>query len=81
MKGFFEAYKNLSKLSNALLLLGTKLSLCVLIIGIFAYKYNELFIGSYGNEMFCLDVVKTSWNMFVVFVLGGIALDCREKLK
>ncbi len=81
MKHFLKAYKNLSDLSVTLLLLGTKLSLCVLIIGIIAYKYNELFIGSYGNEMFCLEIVQTSWNMFVIFVLGGLALDCREKFK
>jgi len=59
--------------------LGVKLALCVLVVGIFAYKYNEWFIGGYQNSMFSLQMVQTAWNMFVIFILGGLALDCFER--
>ena len=81
MKEFIKAYGNLSRLSAYLLLLGVKLSLSVLVVGIVAYIYNELLIGGYGNRELSIQIVQAAWNMFVIFILGGIIIDCVEKNK
>ena len=81
MKNFLKAYKNISELSELLITVGIKLSLGVLAVGIFAYKYNEWFISGFKNEIFSIQIIMTAWNMFVIFILGGLLIDCMDKQK
>lgn len=62
--------------SSLLMTYGTKTALGVLLIGIFAYKYNQWFIGGYANEVFCINIIQAAFSLFVQFILGGIILDC-----
>ncbi len=66
----------MSVASMLLMSYGTKTALGVLLIGIFAYKYNQWFIGGYANEVFCITIIQAAFSLFVQFILGGIILDC-----
>ena len=79
MKEFMKVYRNISCISVELLNFGMKIAISVLLVGIFVYKYNELFIHGYKNALFSMQIVQTAWNLFVIFVLGAIAIDCYEK--
>ena len=76
MKRFSEMLGKITDASGKLMLYGIKLALGVLIIGIIAYKYNQQFIGGYANEMFCIELIRAAFSLFVQFIIGGIILDC-----
>lgn len=79
MKEFFKVYKNISEVSADLIRTGIIISIVVLLIGIFVYNFNEYFIGSYQNREYSFQIVQKAWSLFVIFILGGIALDCYSK--
>ena len=81
MKNFLNAYKNISETAELLINIGTKISFGVLAVGLFAYKYNEWFISGFKNEIFSFQIIMTAWNMFVIFILGGLLIDCVDKQK
>lgn len=69
--------KNISSIALKTMLYGTKMSLGVLLIGIFAYLYNEAFLGGrYLNTVFSLTVIRSAFSLFVQFIIGGLIFDC-----
>ena len=76
MRRFFEILGKMTDESGKLMLYGIKLAFGVLIIGIIAYKYNQWFVGGYANEMFCIELIRAAFSLFVQFIIGGLILDC-----
>ncbi len=76
MKRFSEMLGKITDVSGRLMLYGIKLAFGVLMIGIIAYKYNQWFVGGYANEMFCIELIRAAFSLFVQFIIGGIILDC-----
>lgn len=81
MNGLFENLDKMLPEAVKLMYYGTKLALGVLLIGFFAYKYNQWYVGSYENGVFCLELVRSAFSLFVQFIIGGIILDCARKSK
>lgn len=55
---------------------GVKAALGVLLIGIFAYIYNEyIFLGGFNSREFCIGVIQAAVSLFVQFTAGGIIFD------
>lgn len=76
MNGLFENLEKIMPEAEKMMYYGTKLALGVLLIGFFAYKYNQWHIGSYENTVFCIEIVRSAFSLFVQFIIGGIILDC-----
>lgn len=81
MREFRTRFKKMCTASAYLLNYGTKLALGVLIIGIFAYKWNQWYVGSYENEVFCISIVQSAFSMFFQFTAGALILDCVSRKK
>ena len=81
MKEFLRACKEISVVSFALINIGMKLVLGMLLVGIFVYYYNENFVGDYHVCAISLQIIQKAWSLFVLFILGGLAFDCYEKSK
>ncbi len=79
MNNFLDTFNKLSPYAAKLIYYGLKLATGVLIIGFTAYKYNQLYIGSYAGGVICLEIVKAAFSLFVQFIIGGIILDCARK--
>ena len=76
MKLFDIIRKQSSPISVKLMLYGTKLAFGVLIIGIAAFEYNDIFIGSIETETYGIRLVQAAFSLFVQFIIGGLVLDC-----
>ncbi len=76
MKKLKTSLKNISKISLLMMLNGTRLALGILILGIGLCKYNERFIGGYGNNQMGIYLVCAAISLFVQFIIGGLAFDC-----
>ena len=81
MKKFFRACKGISGVSFALINIGMKLVLGMLLAGIAVYYYNEHFLGDYHTKELSLQIIQKSWSLFALFILGGLIFDCYEKSK
>lgn len=79
MHNFRKTLNKMSPRAAKLIFYGLKLATGVLVIGFAAYKYNQLYIGSYAGGVICLETVKAAFSLFVQFIIGGITLDCVGK--
>ncbi len=79
MNNFLKTMNKMSPEAAKLIFYGLKLATGVLIIGSAAYKYNQLYVGSYTSGVICLETVKAAFSLFVQFIVGGISLDCVRK--
>lgn len=79
MYNFFKMVNKMSPEAAKLIFYGLKLATGVLVLGFAAYKYNQLYIGSYTGGVICLETVKAAFSLFVQFIIGGITLDCVQK--
>lgn len=79
MHNLLKVMNKMSPEAAKLIFYGLKLATGVLVIGFAAYKYNQLYIGSYEAGIICIETVKAAFSLFVQFILGGIILDCARK--
>jgi len=76
VNSFFETFSKMSETPKKMMTWGVRFSLFVLLVGIFAYKYNQWFVGEYESSIISLKIVQAAFSLFVQFILGGIILDC-----
>jgi len=72
---------NLEKLSKAVLIYGTLISILLFVFTAAVYYYNNISINSFTLMNNCIAMMKTSVNIFAEVIIGGLIMDNVIKMK
>ncbi len=76
MNNLLKTVLKMKRVPFLLVFWGVKFAFYVLLVALFAYKYNQWSYGSYENSVLIIKLAQAAFSLFVQFILGGIILDC-----